>query len=120
MEERRKQQGNPARAARARKRRQKSRYKQNKTGMFCITCIVLFMLVVMATQILGLYRKDQEYKEREQELTALIEDEQERKEEIVAYAQYVTTPEYIEQMAKTKLGLVYANEIIFKEQKVEE
>ena len=97
---------------RVRMRRQR---KQNKAGMLGITLIVLMLVGVMSVQIISLYRKDQEYKKREADLTAQLESEQQRQEEIQEYKEYVTTKEYIEQIAKTKLGLVYSNEIIFKE-----
>lgn len=87
--------------------------------MLCISCIVLFLLVAMSTQIFRLYQKNEDLKAEEQQKTAQLEEEQERQEEIEDYEEYVTTPEYIEQIAKTKLGLVYSNEIIFKEQKEE-
>ena len=44
-----------------------------------------------------------------------MESQQSRQKELKEYEKYVTTREYIEQVAKTKLGLVYPNEIIFKE-----
>lgn len=119
MGEQRNRKPGEARARRASQRRQRSRYKQNKAGMLCISCIVLFLLAGMSTQIFRLYQKKEELKVQENQRMAQLEDEQERKEEIQAYEAYVTMPEYIEQIAKTKLGLVYSNEIIFKEQKTE-
>jgi cell division protein DivIC len=104
-----------ARSRRARRRKQKSRYKQNRAGMLCISGIVLFLLVAMSVQILRLHETNEEYKAQERELSAQLESEQERREAIQAYEEYVTTPEYIEEIAKTKLGLIYPNEIIFKE-----
>ncbi len=44
-----------------------------------------------------------------------LEDEQLRQDELKEREEYITTKEYIENIAKTKLGLVYPNEIIFKE-----
>lgn len=73
----------------------------------------------MSTQIFRLYQKNEDLKMAEIQKTAELEEEQERQEEIQAYEKYVTTPEYIEQIAKTKLGLIYSNEIVFKEQKEE-
>lgn len=104
-----------ARTTRAKKRRQRSRNKQNRAGMLCISCIVLFLAVVMSVQIFRLHEKNVAYKAQEKELSAQLENEQERQEAIEAYGEYVTTREYIEQIAKSKLGLVYPNEIIFKE-----
>lgn len=104
-----------ARRQRARKRRQRSHYKQNRAGMLCISCIVLFLLIAMSVQILRLHETNEEYKAQEQELSAQLESEQERRETIQAYEEYVDTPEYIQEIAKTKLGLIHPNEIIFKE-----
>ena len=86
----------------------------------CISCIVLFLLIAMSTQIFRLYQQNEDLKAEETQKTAELEGEQERQEEIQAYEEYVATPEYIEQIAKTKLGLVYSNEIVFKEQKSQE
>ncbi len=119
MEERRKSKPGQARAIRANRRRQRSRYKQNKAGMLCISCIVLFILIAMSTQIVRLYQKNEDLKAEESQREAELEYEQERQEEIQAYAEYVTTPEYVVEIAKTKLGLIFSNEIIYKEQKGE-
>ena len=115
MSEGKKQRARRARAVRAGRRRQVSRYRQNKTGMLCISCIVFLLLIGMSTQIVRLYQKHDDLKEKEAQLSSQLESEQEREEEIQAYESYVATPEYMEQIAKTKLGLVYPGEIIFKE-----
>lgn len=116
MNEQKRQQARRARAARAGRRKQMGRYRQNKTGVLCISCIVFLLLAGMSTQIFRLYQKNEALKEKESQLVSQLESEQERQEEIQSYESYVTTPEYIERIAKTKLGLVYPGEIIFKEQ----
>ena len=70
----------------------------------------------MSTQIVRLYGKDEDLKAKELQLTDQLEEERGRQEEIQSYESYVGTPEYIERIAKSKLGLVYPDEIIFKEQ----
>lgn len=85
--------------------------------MICITLIVLTLIGVMSVQITSVYHKNQSYLTQEAELQAQMESEEQRKEELKEYEKYVNTKEYIEQVAKTKLGLVYPNEIIFKEKK---
>jgi cell division protein FtsB len=57
------------------------------------------------------------YTNRINELNADIEAEKERTEEIEEYRKYMQTKKYIEEMAKEKLGLVYENEILIKEEK---
>lgn len=118
MDERRVRQ-QQARTRRAGLRRQRNHNKQNKTAMVCISFIVLCLMVGISTQIFRLHEKNESYKVRQQQLTSQLEQEQERQEEISAYEEYVATPEYIEELAKTKLGLVKDNEIIFKEEKKE-
>lgn len=82
--------------------------------------VVVVLLAAMSVQIFTLHQKNEGYKARERQLEAELKDEEGRREEIAAYEAYVMTPEYIEQIAKTKLGLIYSNEIIFKEKKPEQ
>ena len=74
------------------------------------------MLVgVMSVQIVSAYSRNQSYQAQEEELEAQLESEKARKKELEEYKKYVNTKEYIEQVAKAKLGLVYPNEVIYKE-----
>ena len=77
--------------------------------------IVLAMVGVMSVQIVNLYKKDQQLIAQEKLLEKQKEGELERREEIEAYDAYTKTQEYVEDIAKSKLGLVYKDEIIFKE-----
>lgn len=118
MEERRNQKGR-ARVVRAGRSKQRGHRRQNRAGIMGISFTVLLLLAAMSVQIVRLSREIEDYKAKEEQLTAELDSEQERQKEIAAYGEYVMTPEYIEQIAKTKLGLVYSNEIIFKEQKAD-
>ncbi len=104
-----------ARRSGAQRTRMRRRRQQNKASMICITLIVLILTGVTSVQIVSVYDRNQEYKKKEAELQSKVEEEEQRKEELEEYGEFVTTKEYIEQMAKKKLGLVYPNEIIFKE-----
>ncbi len=106
--------------ARSRRAGQRKQRRQNKAGMRCIVLIVLCLLVGISVQIHHLWGKNEAYKVKEKQLTNQLELELERQEEIAAYEEYAATPEYIVELAKTKLGLVNENEIIFKERKPEE
>lgn len=95
-----------------------SRYqkkKKNRAGRLSIVCIVMFLLAVMSIQIMRLYHKNQEYIAKEAELTEQYEEETNRQERLSEYEEYIGSREYVEDTAKSKLGLVYDNEIIFKE-----
>ena len=80
-----------------------------------IACIVIFLLVFMLVQIVRLYHKNQEYVAREEELSGQLLQETERSDYLKEYEEYIGSREYVEDTAKSKLGLVYDNEIIFKE-----
>ena len=104
-----------ARRSSAERTRMRRRKKQNKSSMVCITLIVLMFVGVLSVQIISVYGRNQSYQVQEEELQSQLESQQSRQKELKEYEKYVTTREYIEQVAKTKLGLVYPNEIIFKE-----
>ncbi len=85
---------------------------RKKTGI--VTLVLLLMLAIMSFNILKLYQKNQEYTSRQEELEKEVEREEERQEELQAYEEFTKTIEYVEQVAREKLGLVFENEIIFK------
>ena len=81
----------------------------------CISMILLVFVVVMSIQIVKLYEKNQEYVKKQAELELQLEEETARQDELEAYENYTKSSEYVEDIAKSKLGLAYDNEIIFKE-----
>ena len=91
----------------------RGRKKQN-LGAISIVIIVLAFLLVMSVQILKLKEKDDMLAERETMLEQQLADETERAEELEELDSYTKSMEYIKEMAN-KLGLVFENEIIFKE-----
>ena len=93
------------------------RKQRRKSGAVSIAVIVLAFLVVMAVQICRIKAKDTEYAAKEQELKQEYEEETQRASEIDDLETYMNSSEYVEDVAKSKLGLTYKNEIIFKEKK---
>lgn len=91
------------------------RRRQRKNGTVSIAIIVLTFLIVMSVQIFKLKQKEATYAAQEAELQEAYEQETERAEEIESLADYVQSDQYIIDMAHSKLGLAYDNEIIFKE-----
>lgn len=91
--------------------------KQKRNGRICISLIAIMFLVIMSVQIVKLYQKEREYTAREKALTESLEDETERQNQLDNYEEYTKSQEYIEDQAKSKLGLTHDNEIIFKEDK---
>ena len=93
------------------------RRRQRKNGTVSIAIIVLAFLIVMSVQIFKLKQKEAAYAAQEAELKEAYEQETERAEEIESLADYVQSDQYIIDMAHSKLGRAYDNEIIFKESK---
>lgn len=91
------------------------RKDNNRTGKLCISMIVVVFVAVMSVQIVKTYEKDQDYIAQQAELEEQLAAEQERQTELKEYENYTKSQEYIEDIAKSKLGLAYDNEIIFKE-----
>lgn len=92
----------------------KGQKKRHSAGTVSIVMIVLAFLLIMSVQIYKLKQKDDLYAEREQNLEQQIKDEQERASELEEMDLYTQSVEYIKDMAN-RLGLVFDNEIIFKE-----
>lgn len=67
-------------------------------------------------QIVKLYHKDRQYAAQEESLKQQEQEQLDRQKELEDYEAYTKTQEYVEDTAKSKLGMVYDNDIIFKEQ----
>ena len=93
---------------------EKRKKSGNNAGTLSIIFIVLVFVVVMSIQIYKLKEKDEILAEREQNLMQQLTEEMLREEELKELDLYTRSMEYIKDMAN-KLGLVYENEIIFKE-----
>ena len=72
------------------------------------------LIVVLSVASISLHEKNQNYKEQEAKLEAQLEEQRARSEEIDELEEYVGTDEYVEDVAKEKLGLINPNEILFK------
>ncbi|MDD6615196.1 MAG: septum formation initiator family protein [Lachnospiraceae bacterium] len=88
--------------------------KSNRRGMLAIAGVVAFLLVVVLVQSQKLTVKNNAYQAQKAELEQQIKDEEIRAEDIEKLRDYVESDEFIEKMARDKLGLVYEDEIIFK------
>lgn len=93
------------------------RGKKRKSGALSVSIIVIAFLVVMVVQIVQLKDKETAYAKQKAQLEDEYLQESERAEEIEGLAEYMQSDKYIEDVAKSKLGLAYDNEIIFKEKK---
>jgi len=96
------------------KKRRKRRKTSNLRGMACIAMVVGILLISLTLQIREIKAKNADYQTQADNLEKQIRDEKERTEEIEALEDYVESKEYVEELARDKLGLVYEDEIVFK------
>lgn len=88
--------------------------KSNRRGMAAIAVVVLILLVTLMVQSQKLKDSNRQYESQKAELEQQIRDEEFRTGEIENLKDYVNSREYIEKIAREKLGLVYEDDIIFK------
>ena len=97
------------------KKKKSTRRDDNRVGKICIGVILAVFVAVMSVQINKVYQKDQEKIAQEQELREQLQHELDRQEELKDYQEYIESTEYVEDIAESKLGLLYEDQIIFRE-----
>lgn len=100
-----------------RTKRRKQERLGNRMALVGITFVVLSLAVAVNIRGSSLKQKDLEYQIREEKLIQQKEAEEERAAQLEEKRVFVQTKQYIEQVAKEKLGLVNPDEIILKPQK---
>ncbi len=86
----------------------------NRLAVIGITAVVFCLGVVVNFKSASLKKKDLEYQVREEALFQQVEKEKKRADELEKHRVYVQTKQYIEEVAKQKLGLVKPDEILLK------
>ena len=79
------------------KARRRLVYRKKSQNRFSMVLAITVMLVILAA-----------------ELEQQIAEEEQRTKDIEEYSKYTKTDEYVEEVARDKLGLVKQGEIIFK------
>ena len=104
---------------RRRVRRGKTRQDKaaNRMTLIGISLVVASLAVAINLRGTSLKAKDREYQVREANLERQVEAEKERAEELEERRIFVQTKQYIEQVAKERLGLVNPDEILLKPEK---
>ena len=103
---------------RAGSRRRRAAYRrnnQNKFSMFLVTLVVLILMAVASIGGLQTKQKVEENKAQIARLEEQIAREVARSEEIEQERKYRQTKGFYEEVAKDRLGMVYEDEILFKQ-----
>ena len=93
----------------------RARLRRNRIIALLIGIAVIFVCIMLITQILSVRRKNQELEARRDRLNERIAEQEARQTELDDDEAYVKTKEYIEERAKS-IGYVYPDEIIFKKE----
>lgn len=80
---------------------------------------MLLLLGIISIKCIELRHKNELLKKEETVLKEKIEKEAIRAKEIEELSKYIQTKKYAEEVAKEQLGMVYPDEIIFKEKEKE-
>lgn len=98
------------------RQRMKAKVKKKRTGFLVVTLAVLAICAICLCNSIVLKNRISENAAIEADLTAQIEAQLVLEEDLQKESEYILTDEYIEQIAREKLGLVRKGEIIFKKQ----
>lgn len=93
------------------------RRKKNGTGIGIIVFVVLILCGIVSYSRIGLAQEKAEKGQKIERLNTMIKEEEVRSAEIKDLKEYSKTKQYIEDIARDKLGLVYKDEIIFEPEK---
>lgn len=88
--------------------------KSNRRGMLAIASVVMVLLVSLLVQSQKLEAQNLQWEESMVQLEQQMKDEELRAEKNQKLKENLNTPEYIEKIARDRLGLVYEDEIVFK------
>ena len=89
---------------------------QNRFSMFLVMLVVVLLLVIGGVRGMQINARLESLKTQAAQVESQISKEQKRTEEIKEYEKYTQTKMFYEEIAKKILGLVYEDEIIFKEE----
>lgn len=98
-------------------RRKKRTSRRKRISRFTVFGIIVLSVVICGTMAYKYSVLKTQEKEYSRHLAGLKKEKKEadkRAEELKEYEEYVKTDEYVEEVAREKLGLVYKDEIIFE------
>lgn len=95
------------------KKRKKERWS-NRLAIIGVTAVVISLAVVVNLKSAALRTRDMEYQLKEEALIRQKAMEESRSLKLEEQRIYVDTKQYIEEVAKEKLGLVNPDEILLK------
>lgn len=93
------------------------RYCQSRTITFLIVLAVVFVCVTSIVRATSLHAKSKQLAETQKSMELRVEQAKQEQADLDAQEKYMQTNEYIEDVAKDKLGLVHPDELVIKPEK---
>lgn len=100
--------------ARRNRRRKKSSRRQSPIASLLIVVAVVVVCLAAVTRTMALKKESRALAENEYILEQRLEEVKQESVRLDAETSYMQTNQYIEDVAKDKLGLVYPDEIVIK------
>ncbi len=82
-----------------------------------ILCSLSVLIIAAVVHGISMQKQQKVYDKQMKQLQQEVKEEKKRAKEIEDYKKYIQTDEYIENMARDKLGMAKKDEILFKAQK---
>ena len=90
------------------------RYRQSPVITFLVVAAVIFICVTSIVRATSLHTKSKQLAETEKTMELKVEEAKQEQENLDAQEKYMQTNEYIEDVAKDKLGLVKPDELVIR------
>ena len=94
--------------------RTRRRRKRNRRGRIVVSISTVVLISIFASRSIELHAKNSEYEKQIVSLQEEYDSEVARQGELQEREKYMQTKKFVEDYAKERLGLVYANEVVFK------
>ncbi len=91
------------------------RRRKKSTGKLYVFIVLMAIVGVLGTQLYSLNNKLSAYKATEKELEEQLEQAEVTSQKLKDMERYVHSNQSVEENARGKLGMIYDNEIIFRE-----
>ena len=96
------------------RRKAKVKKRSNRLVGVIICILVVGIFMVFFTRTKALKAQNEATSQEIEQLQEALQEEEDRTKRLEEYAKYVNTKQYVEDMAREKLGLIYPGELVFK------
>lgn len=94
--------------------RKSVRYRQSPVVTFLVIVAVIFVCVTSVVRATSLHTKSKQLAETEKTMELKVQEAKQEQADLDAQEKYMQTNEYIEDVAKDKLGLVHPDELVIR------